>query len=92
MVSGQSDGGGGLLFERGGKRFPLGEQRGALGAECFERRGGALRLFRGDIVAEALLRGGDARVEAGEFLLDGCDAVFQLLQLDGIEPLGGRLG
>jgi len=42
-------------------------------------------------VAETLLGGGDARVDGSEFLFDGCDAVFQLLQLDWVEALdGGR--
>jgi len=81
-----------LLFERGGERFPLSEQRVAPGAEFVERGGGALGFFGGDVVAETLLGGGDARVDAGEFLLDGCDAVFQLLQLDGIEALDVRGG
>jgi hypothetical protein len=51
--------------------------------------GGALRLFGGGVVAEVLLGCGDERFEAGDFLLDVGDAVFELLELDGVEALDG---
>jgi hypothetical protein len=80
---------GGLLFEGGGEGFPLGEQGGALVAEGFELGGGALGVLGGGVVAEVLLGCGDASVERGEFLIDGEDAVFELLELDRVEALDG---
>jgi hypothetical protein len=81
-----------LLFEGGGQVFPLGGEGGALVAEGFEFGGSALGVFGGGEVAEVVFRGGDAGVEGGEFLLDGGDAVFELLELDGVEALDGGLG
>ena len=69
--------------------FPLGEEGRAAGAEVFEFVGQTLGLFGGDEMAEGFFAGGDAGVNGGEFGFDGGDAVFELLELDGIEALDG---
>ncbi len=72
--------------------FPLGEEGGALAAEDFELGGGALRVFGGRVVAEAFFGRGDAGIELGELVVDGEHAVFELLQLDGVEALDEGFG
>src|ERR1035441_4566980 len=84
--------GGGLLFEGSGQFFPLRCEGGAAVAERILFRGGALGFFGGGVVAEAFFGGRDAGVDGGEFLFDGCDPVFELLQLDGVQTLDGGLG
>lgn len=81
----------GLLFELGGEVFPLGGEGGAQAAEVFELRCGALRFLGGDEVAELIFDRGDALVDGGKLALDEGHAVFELLQLDGVEALDGRL-
>ncbi len=54
--------------------------------------GQALGFFGGGEVAEGFFGGGDGGVEGGELVLDGGDAVFELLELDGVEALDGGGG
>src|ERR1019366_1439027 len=81
-----------LFFEGAGQRLPLGRESGAQAAELFEFGGGALRVLGGGVVAKVFLGGSDAGVDGGEFAFDQGHAVFQLLQLDGIQALDGGLG
>ena len=81
-----------LLFEGEGEFFPFGEEGGALGAEGFEFGGVALGLFGGGEVAEAVFGGGDGGFEAGDLCFGVAEAVFELLELDGVEALDGSCG
>src|ERR1700759_3620205 len=89
VVSGS---GSGLFFELRGEVFPLGGAGGTLLAEGFELGGEGACGFGGGKDGLLLLGLRDARIEIGELVLDGGDAVFHLLQLDGIQALGGVLG
>ena len=73
-----------LLFEGEGEFFPLGEEGNALGAELFEFGGVFLGLLGGGEVAEAGFGGGDGGFEAGDLSFGVAEAVFELLELDGV--------
>ena len=86
---------GGLLFFEGEREFfPLGKEGGALCAEGFEFGGVLLGLVGGGEVAEAGFDGGDGGFEAGNLFFGVAEAVFELLEFDGVQALdrdGGDL-
>ena len=81
---------GGLLFFEGEREFfPLGKEGGALCAEGFEFGGVLLGLVGGGEVAEAGFDGCDGGFEAGNLFFGKAEAVFELLELDGVQALDG---
>ena len=81
-----------MLFEGEGEFFPFREEGGALGAELFEFGGVFLGLVGGGEVAEAGFGGGYGGFEAGDFGFGVMEAVFQLLEFDGVQALDGGCG